>query len=132
MHWLILYHLHCYPHFEHNMLFMYILPSVGSCTTCLRTRFHYFLPRRVHSGLGIVVIVLVRPYVRNFFWDFCFFVIVRLVVVDGFSFFEKNNFSGLSRSFFDRFFWYLRAYTGRAASQVIYAGKVLFADFEST
>ena len=27
---------------------------------------------------------------------------------------------------------YIRAYLGRAASQVIYAGKVLFADFEST
>ena len=24
------------------MLFIYILPSVGSCTTCLRTKFHHF------------------------------------------------------------------------------------------
>ena len=45
---------------------------------------------------------------------------------------EKNDFFGWPRPFFDHFFWYISAYLGCSASQVIYAGIVLFPYFEST
>ena len=48
-----------------------------------------------------------------------------------FKIFEKSDFLGRPRPFFDHFFQYIRGYSGRAASQEIYAGMVLFADFES-
>ena len=75
----------------------------------------------------------VRAYVRpKFFLDFWIFGIVTLIVLDDFFIFWKKGFFGPATPFFWPFFWYIRAYSGRAASQVIYAGKVLFSDFEST
>ena len=86
----------------------------------------------LYSYVRTSVRTSVRPSVRNFFWDFCFFGILTLVVLDDFFIFWKKWFFGPATPFFWPFFWYIRAYSGRAASQVIYAGKVLFADFEST
>ena len=124
----------------HNLVNHYADYSNNAVVTfCLLCKMH-FLPRGVYSGWGIVVTVLVRTYVRtyvrtsvrNFFWDFCFFVILTLVVLDDFFIFWKKWFFGPATPFFWPFFWYIRAYSGHAARQVIYAGMVLFADFEST
>ena len=76
--------------------------------------FDSFLPRGVYSGWGIVVTVLVRtsvrpyvrPYVRPseiFFGIFGFLGSSSWQFLTIFSFFEKNDFLGLPRPFFDHF-----------------------------
>ena len=69
----------------------------------------HFLPHGVYSGWGIVVTVLVRTsvrtFVQNFFWDFWFFGILNLVVLDDFFIFWKKWFFGPAMPFFWPFFW---------------------------
>ena len=74
---------------------------------------YILLPRGVYSRWGIVVTVLVRPYVRTyvrdvrpseiFFEIFVFLGSSRWQFLTIFSFFEKNDFLGLPRPFFDHF-----------------------------
>ena len=110
--------------------------------------FYCNLPRGVYPWWGIVVSILVRTYVptsartsvRTYICpaklDFkCYFRVLGIitsVVLDDCLIFLKRWFFRSDTPFFWRFFRYKRAYSGRAANQVIYAGKVLFADFEST
>ena len=100
-----------------------------------------FLPRGVYSGWGIVVSLLVRTSVRPYVRPSQKFLISNDIFgflgpshqqfLKIFKIFEKSDFLGRPRPFFDHFFQYIRGYSGRAASQEIYAGMVLFADFES-
>ena len=83
---------------------------MGYCRQPTRT---YVLPRGVYSGWGIVFSLLVHTFLKIF------------------KIFEKSDFLGRPRPFFAQFFQYIRGHLGRAASQEIYAGMVLFADFES-
>ena len=96
---------------------------------------HFYPAEFTPDGVLSSLYSYVRPYVRPseiFFEIFVFLGILTLVVLDDFFIFWKKWFFGPATPFFWPFFWYIRAYSGRASSQVIYAGKVLFADFEST
>ena len=96
--------------------------------------FYVFYPAEFTPEWGIVVTLLVRTSKRtsNFFLRFLFFWFITVVVLDDFFIFWKNDLLGWPRPFFTIFLWYGSANLGRAASQVIYAGIVLFAYCEST
>ena len=95
-----------------------------------------FLPSGVYSGWGIVVTILARPSVHtyvhlNFFFEILgFWGLSHQKFLMIFSFFEKEILGACHAIFFGHFSD-IRAYSGCTASQLIYAGKFLFADFES-
>ena len=66
------------------------LLRMGYCFHCTRTCVNPYLRTYVHTS-------------KIFFEFFVVFGIVTLVVLDDFSIFEKNDFLGLPRPFFDHF-----------------------------